>query len=509
MSDRVEHVDVVVVGAGNAAFSAAHAARERVSRVLVLEKAPREWLGGNSYFTAGAFRTTYSGLSDLRPLLDDLGDEQADRVVLAPYTPKNFADDMRRVTYGRCDPLLTQVLVEEAAPTLRWLHAKGLRWRLMFDRQSYEVDGVSHFWGGLTVGTVGGGQGLIEQHLEAARRTGIEVRTASPVTGLLTENGAVAGVRYTTDGVECQVRAGAVVIAAGGFEADPLMRAQYLGPRWDVAKLRGTPYNSGEVLRMALDLGAQAYGHWSGSHAIAWDAAAPDHGDLELTNRLSRQGYPLGIVVNTDCERFVDEGADFRNYTYARYGAAILEQPGGLAFQLFDAKTRPLLSTVDYDAPGTSCARADTIEDLAEALGLDPRRLRATVDQFNGAVQPGEVNPATRDGIGTVGVKPPKSNWAQPLDSPPYYGFPVTCGVSFTFGGVRVDERARVLDRVGRPIPGLSAAGELVGGLFYHNYPGGSGLMAGAVFGYRAGVAAAQRAGDEQPGGALDTNAVS
>ena len=486
--------DVVVVGAGNAAFSAAHAARERGARVVMLEKAPREWLGGNSYFTAGAFRTVYDGLDDLRPLLEELDDETAERVVLQAYTQEDFADDMRRVTHGRCDPMLTRILVEDAAAIVRWLHGKGLRWRLMFDRQSYEVDGEYRFWGGLTLGTVGGGEGLIEQHLAAAQRDGIEVAPSTPVTGLIVEDGIVRGVRCLDDGMPAEIGAGAVVIAAGGFESNPLMRAQYLGPRWDIAKLRGTPYNTGEILRMALEAGAQPYGHWSGSHAIAWDAGAPDHGDLLLTNRLSRQGYPFGLVVNTDAERFLDEGADFRNYTYARYGAAILEQPGGLAYQLYDAKTRPLLSEVDYGHDGITMATSDTIADLAAQVGLDPRRLTETVDAFNAATIGGTFNPAIRDGVGTAGIKPPKSNWAQPLDTPPFYAYPVTCGLSFTFGGVRIDEQARVMHESGVPIPGLLACGELVGGLFFHNYPGGSGLMAGAVFGHRAGVSAAEQA---------------
>jgi tricarballylate dehydrogenase len=495
-ASTTERYDVLVVGAGNAAFSAAHAARERGARVGMLEKAPREWLGGNSYFTAGAFRTVYDGLDDLRPLLEDLDEQTARRVVLPPYRRDDFAEDMRRVTHGRCDPHLTRILIDDSAEVVRWLHGKGLRWRLMFERQSYEVDGEYRFWGGLTIGTVGGGQGLIRQHLDAARRDGIEIAFATPVTGLIVEDGAVRGARCRANGAPTEILAGAVVIAAGGFESNPLMRAQYLGPRWDIAKVRGTPYNTGEVLRMALDAGAQPFGHWSGSHAIAWDAEAPDHGDLELTNRLSRQGYPLGIVVNTDAERFLDEGADLRNYTYARYGAAILEQPGGLAYQLFDAKTRPLLSEVDYGHEGIAMATSDSIAGLAEQVGLDAQRLCATVDEFNASTRGGAFNPAIRDGVRTVGIKPPKSNWAQPLDTPPFYAFPVSCGLTFTFGGVKIDEQARVVHESGAPIPGLMASGELVGGLFFHNYPGGSGLTAGAVFGRRAGMSAAAYALD-------------
>jgi tricarballylate dehydrogenase len=487
-----ERYDVVVVGAGNAAFSAAHAAIERVGQVLVLEKAPREWAGGNSYFTAGAIRTTYDDLEDLRPIVENLTDELAEATELPPYTSEDFMSDMQRVTEGRCDKELTRILVDDAADTTRWLHKKGLRYRLMYDRQSFEVNGKRRFWGGLVLGTVGGGRGLVEQHVAAAEMSGIEVRYDSPVVDLLQDaDGAVTGVVCKGPHGREEIGAGAVVLASGGFESDPRMRAAYLGPQWDVAKVRGTPYNTGEVLRIALDAGAQPYGNWSGCHAIAWDAAAPATGDRKLTNLLSKQSYPLGIVVNKDTQRFIDEGADFRNYTYAKYGAEILRQPSALAYQLFDAKTEPLLRQDEYTAPGVSRYEASSIRELGQKLGMDANELERTVEEFNAAVQPGEFNPTIKDGKGTHGIRPPKSNWAQPLDSPPFYGFAVTCGITFTFGGLRVDANARVLNRAGLPINGLYAAGELVGGIFYHNYPGGSGLMAGAVFGRRAGATVA------------------
>jgi tricarballylate dehydrogenase len=482
--------DVVVVGAGNAAFCAAHAARERVERVLMLEKAPREWIGGNTYFTAGAFRSTYRGLDDLRPLLE-LSDAEAARIDLPPYTEDDFRADMRRVTEGRCDPELTEVLVGDVAGVARWLRDKGIRWKLQYERQSFEVGGRRRFWGNLPLGTVGEGVGMVEQHLAAAERAGVEVRFESPARGLLREGRPVVGVVVDGPGGPEEVRAGAVVLASGGFEADPRMRAMYLGPSWDVARVRGTPYNTGDGLTMALEVGAQPYGHWSGCHAIAWDAAAPPTGDRALLHRLSKQSYPIGIVVNREGQRFVDEGADFRNYTYARYGAEVLKQPGALAFQLFDAKTRPLLRQDEYEAPGVSRYEAATIGELARAIGVEPARLEQTVEAFNAAVQPGPFDPTIKDGKRTVGIDPPKSNWASPLDTPPFLAFAVTCGITFTFGGLRVDRDARVLDRASRPIPGLHAAGELVGGLFYHNYPGGSGLASGAVFGRRAGATAA------------------
>jgi tricarballylate dehydrogenase len=480
--------DVVIVGSGNAGFCAAHAAREHAGRVLVVEKAPRAWAGGNSYFTAGATRTAFNSLDDLRPILDDLTDAQAAAVDLPPYTTEQFMADMLRVTEGRCDRELASILVNDSSMVVRWMHAKGIRWKLMYERQSFQVEGKARFFGNLPLGTVGEGVGLIEQHTAAAEKSGIAIRYESPVVGLMRdEGGAVIGVVVDgPDGRE-EIRARAVVLASGGFEADPQRRAAYLGPNWDVAKVRGTPYNTGEVLHLALEAGAQPYGNWSGCHAIQWDAGAPPSGDREIAHRFSKQSYPIGIVVNRDAARFLDEGADFRNYTYAKYGAEILKQPGAVAYQLFDAKTAPLLRQDEYTTPGVSRHEAGSVRDLAARLGLNPDALERTVDAFNAAIQPGEFNPAIKDGVRTVGIAPPKSNWALPLDTPPYLAFAVACGITFTFGGVKIDHAARVLDRADRPIPGLHAAGELVGGLFYHNYPGGSGLTNGAVFGRRAG----------------------
>jgi tricarballylate dehydrogenase len=298
-------------------------------------------------------------------------------------------------------------------------------------------------------------------------------------------------VRYRdAAGTEHTVASGGTVLAAGGFEADPGRRERYLGAGWSRALVRGTPSNTGEVLEAALEAGAAPYGDWASCHSVAWDAGAPPGGgDRRLTNQWTRQSYPIGIVVNTEGRRFVDEGADFRNYTYARYGREILRQPGGLAFQLFDAKTRPLLRAEEYDSRPISEKTAGTVEDLAVTLGADPAGLAATVAEFNASIVAKPFDPAVKDGR-AARAAPPKSNWALALDTPPYYGYPVACGITFTFGGVQVDENARVLDTSGAPIPGLYAAGEMVGGLFSGNYPGGSGLTAGSVFGRLAGACA-------------------
>jgi tricarballylate dehydrogenase len=482
--------DVVVVGAGNAGLCAAHAAAQAGADVVVLEKAQPQASGGNSYYTAGAFRVVHPGLPDVLGVLDDeVTRARAARSTLAPYTGADFLADMRRLTDGRCDPELTDALVEGSAEVLEWLAALGVRWRLMYERQAYEGDDGWTFWGGLAIGTVGGGKGLMARHMEAAARAGIRVEHGVAVRELVRDGDAIAGVRCDDDGV---LRCGAVVLAAGGFEASAELRERHLGAGWGRARVRGTPANTGEVLLAALDAGAAPHGDWSSCHSVAWDSGAEPEGDRELTNQLTRSGYPLGLMVNRAGERFVDEGADYRNYTYARYGREILAQPGGVAFQLFDARTRPLLRAEEYDSAFVTGARANALDELAAALGIDADGLRATVAAFNAAVRDDVAfDPAVKDGRAAVGIAPPKSNWAQALAEPPFYGFAVTCGVTFTFGGLRIDTDGAVLDRDGAPIPGLHAAGELVGGLFHGNYPGGTGLTAGTVFGRRAGAGAA------------------
>lgn len=488
-----DHVDVVVVGAGNAGFCAAHAAAERGSRVLLLEKAERDRAGGNSFYTAGAFRFALDSIDDVADLLDEESSALLGETEVPSYPRSAFEQDMRRVTGDRCDPVLTDILVSRSTEAVRWLAGKGIRWRLMFERQSYLSGGKRVFFGGLYVGTVGGGKGLIEQHTAAAARSGIEVRYGARVTDLHLGDAGQRGVTYRdSDGAEHRVPAGAIVLTAGGFEADPQRRQQHLGDGWEHAYIRGSESNTGEVLDLALAAGAAAHGDWTSCHSVAWDSGAdPTRGDRELTNQLTRQSYPIGIVVNRDGERFVDEGADFRNYTYAKYGREILRQPGGRAVQLFDAKTRPLLRTEEYDSRPITEAHANSIEELAEKLGVDPAGLRRTVDEFNASIVDEPFDPAVKDGRAAP-VAPPKSNWALELDTPPYYGFSVGCGITFTFGGLHVDESATVLDEGGARIAGLHAAGEMVGGLFSGNYPGGSGLTSGSVFGRLAGQHAAE-----------------
>ncbi|MQF69301.1 FAD-binding dehydrogenase [SAR202 cluster bacterium AD-804-J14_MRT_500m] len=483
-----DHYNVIVVGAGNAALCAALAARDKGATVLVLEKAPEYFRGGNSYFTGGAIRCAYEGLEDIKALIPDMSSEEECSIDVGSYTQSDFYDDLMRVTEGMSDPELAQVLVSQSHPTLVWQRKLGLRFVLLYGRQSFKVDGKHRFWGGLTVEAVGGGKGLSDQQFDLAVSTGVEVQYGTKAIKLLQDqNARVIGlVKQGPDGRQ-KVFSDSVVLACGGFEANAEMRTRYLGPGWELAKVRGVPYNTGDGIRMALDVGAQSHGHWSGCHAVAWDLNAPPYGDRTVTDLFQKHSYPFGVIVNVYGKRFVDEGADMRNYTYAKYGREILYQPQRTAFQIFDDKVKHLLRD-EYRIPQCTMVESGSIEGLADGLDIDQGQLLKTIKEYNLSVQPGDFNPTVLDGKCTSGVEPPKSNWAQKIDTPPYLGYAVTCGITFTFGGLRINARTQVIDTEGLPIPGLYAAGELIGGLFYHNYPGGSGLIAGSVFGRIAGT---------------------
>jgi tricarballylate dehydrogenase len=483
--------DVVVIGAGNAAFCAALAAAENGVSVLVLERAPEDEAGGNSRFTAGAFRCVYDGVDDLKALMPDLTEDEISRTDFGTYTQEKFFDDMGRVTEYRTDPDLCEVLVTRSKETMQWMRSKGIRFAPIYGRQAFKIDGKFKFWGGLTVETWGGGPGLIEGLTKAAKKNGITVAYEARALSLIADDDGLKGVRVRYGGKTVEVAAKCVVVAAGGFQANAEWRTRYLGPGWDLAKVRGTRFNTGDGIRMALDIGAMPTGNWSGCHAVGWDRNAPEFGDLTVGDNFQKHSYPFSIMLNANGERFVDEGADFRNYTYAKYGRVILMQPGQFAWQIFDKKVLHLQRD-EYRIKRVTKVRADTIEELVRKLDdVNAAKALETIKTYNTAVKKDvPFNPNVKDGRCTIGLAIPKSNWANTIDEPPFEAFAVTCGVTFTFGGLKIDKDARVLDTDGHIIPGLYAAGELVGGLFYFNYPGGTGLMAGAVFGKIAGGSA-------------------
>lgn len=491
-----EAYDVVVVGGGNAAFCAAIAAREEGARVLMLERAPEEESGGNSRFTAGAIRFAYRGVDDLRAVMPDLSDQEIATTDFGSYDENQFFDDMFRVTQYRADPDLVETLVRRSFATMQWLQRVGVRFVPIYGRQAFKVDGRFKFWGGLTVEAWGGGPGLIEVQSKIAKARGVEIVYQAHVRKLVYDGQAARGVEVRLpDRIET-VLARAVVLACGGFEANAEMRTRYLGPGWELAKVRGTRFNTGDGIAMALAIGASAAGNWSGCHAVGWDRNAPEFGDLAVGDGFQKHSYPFGIIVNSRGERFVDEGADFRNYTYAKYGRAVLEQPQQFAWQVFDRKTLQLLRD-EYRHKRVTKVSANTLEELASKLeGVDAAAFLANIRAYNAAVNT-EIpfNPNVKDGRATNCLTVNKSNWANTIDEPPFEAYQITCGITFTFGGLRIDDNAQVLDSNLTTIPGLYAAGELVGGLFYFNYPGGTGLMSGAVFGRIAGISAGKDAG--------------
>jgi len=490
-----EQCDVVVVGAGNAAMCAALAAREHGAEVVVLERAPEDEAGGNTRFTAGAIRFAYDGLEDLRALMPDLSADEIARTDFGAYTEDQFFDDMARVTENRADPDLVELLVRRSKATLMWLRGKGFRFVPIYGRQAFKVNNRFKFWGGLTVEAWGGGPGLVEAHCKAAAANGIKIFYEARALSLLHDDEGVKGLTLRYQGKTQTIHCRAVVLAAGGFESNPEWRTRYLGPGWDLAKVRGTRFNTGDGIRMALDIGASPRGNWSGCHAVGWDRNAPEFGDLAVGDGFQKHSYPWGIMINANGERFVDEGADFRNYTYAKYGAVILRQPGQFAWQIFDKKVTHLLRD-EYRIRQVTKVTANTLVELAGKLDdVNPKRALETIEQYNAAVRTDiPFDPNVKDGRRTERLPVPKSNWANTIDQPPFEAYAVSCGITFTFGGLRITTEGQVVDTDGRPIPGLYAAGELVGGLFYFNYPGGTGLMSGAVFGRIAGNSAGRNA---------------
>jgi len=493
MAEVSNRYDVIVVGGGNAALCAALAAREKGARVLLLERSPQAERGGNSRFTDGQMRIVYRGADDIRALAPDLTDEEMARTDFGSYTEEQYFDDMARVTQNRTDPDLCELLVRGSQPAVAWMREQGVRFMPNFGRQAFNVEGRFKFWGGPVLAAWGGGPGLVDSLYAAAEKKGVEIAYDAWVRDLVHSDAGVTGVVVRFPEGTRTIAGAAVVLACGGFESNAEWRTRYLGPGWDLAKVRGTQYNTGDGLAMALKIGAQPRGHWSGCHAVGWERYATDFGDLDLTPQFQRHSFCFSVMVNAEGRRFLDEGSDFRNYTYARNGRIILQQPGQYAWQIFDARVQHLL-LAEYRTRSVTKVESDTIEGLVDKIGdVDRAEFLKTIAEYNAAVKTGVAfNPNIKDGRGTVGLTIPKSNWANPIDTPPFAAYGITCGVTFTFGGLRITNAGQVVDTNQRPMPGLFAAGEMVGGLFYFNYPGSTGLTSGAVFGRLAGESAAR-----------------
>ena len=494
--------DILIVGAGNAALSAAHAAVERGADVVVLEKAPRNDRGGNSMLTQG-MRFAYDNPDELLALMKSEDATPEVRSFLDERVPQRSQtalwDEVMAVTGGMSDKEMLRIHVERSYETARWLHSKGHNWIPSYGKN---VTGASGTTGNL-IKMEGGGYGLQERNFTYLEKLpNVTFLYGTSATELLQDSdGSVAGViALSGNGFE-KIMANAVILASGGFGANAEMRARYLGPGWDTARNRGVPYNTGDGLRIALDIGAMPYGSWTTCHASPVDWDMPDNSypsawSAGHEDSWTRYVYPFAIMVNARGERFVDEADNVRGLTYAKMGRAILTQPAGQAFQIIDANVRNggLVSDCYEGATGE---KADTLEELAQKLGIDTDGLRRTVREFNDAVpqdREAAPSPFKVDGVGTVNLIPPKSNFAMRIDKPPFEGYAVRCGITFTYGGLRIDpQTAQVQHVAGQPITGLYAAGEIVGGLWHRNYPSGGGMMAGSTFGRIAGYSAARR----------------
>jgi tricarballylate dehydrogenase len=383
--------DVIVVGGGNAAMSAALSARESGARVAVLECAPESERGGNGSFTAGAMRFAYDDVRALQRLMPELSQDDWARYEFGGYPEQQFFEDIASMSQWRTDEKLTEILVRDSLEAAMWLQSKGVRF-LPYRRQGAKSGDKIKWFGGLVVETVGGGIGLIDAEYKAAARAGVDVFYDAMVTSLLQDGGgAIRGVNARRNGEAHELQAGSVVLASGGFEANAEMRARYLGPGWDLAKVRGSRYNQGAGITMALAAGAQACGHWSGCHATSWDRHAPTYGDRAIGELFSKHSYPYGLLINAEGKRFIDEGADFYLYTYAKCGRALLQQPDQFAWQVFDAQVKHLMHD-EYRIRQITKVTADSLEELARKMGdVDVAQFVRTVSAYNAAVPSGRM----------------------------------------------------------------------------------------------------------------------
>lgn len=492
-----EKYDVIVVGGGNTGLITAIRAHEAGAKVLVLEKAPQQLRGGNGYFTTGVYRIVQNGMEDVLDLIPDLT-EQERKLKVPPYSADDFYRDYMRITEGLPDPEMAELFIQESRDAIRWMVKKqGLKMELNTGGASAVGDQVIYL-NTLPIQAKGGGAGLSDALYSLAAKKGIDILYETVATRLLFDDisSKVQGVHIRNKTTSMSLKSKSVILCCGGFEANPQWRAQYLGKGWDLVKVRGTRFNMGDGLRMAMDIGAQPWGNWSSCHAIFIDADTPQPARSEDTDKVSKRWYIFGLVVNVEGQRFVDEGEDEYPFTYARYGQTVISQPQRIAFQIFDGDVYPVLKTfADYAlAPYTA---ADSIRDLADKVGINSDGLVKTVKEFNDACELGgtlahhEIGAMVRENMQARRVSPPKSNYAFPLIKPPFYAFPICCGITFTYGGIKINNRAQVLNNYDEPIPGLYAAGEMVGGIFYNNYPGATGQCAGVVFGRIAGANAA------------------
>lgn len=483
-------VDVVVVGGGVSGLIAAITAREAGSTVLLVEASDVKERGGNGRFASGVVRFAHTGKADLRRLVDDSVAVPWERLVIDAYDAEAFAGDVLRSAEYQVDPDAVAMMTRRSMEVAEWLTSRGVAWRPAYLKfvgaDAATDDRPIRIPAGAELLVDGNGVALVETLYIAAERAGVQIWYDSPVIDLLMDGLRATGVIVATGGGSVTVPARAVVLASGGFQASAEARVRYLGSNWEWALVRGTRYNTGAVLDRAITAGASTTGQWSAAHAVPVDAG-PLSRDA-IGDETARYSYPYGITINANGERFFDEGEDDMNLTYSAVGRRLMEQPGGKGFQLFDAKTVGLLEA-RYETATPMVA--DSLEALADDLGIDRAALVRTVTAFNTACGDGEFDAFAKDGMrARPPGQPAKSNWAQPIDTAPYRAYRVTTGITFTLAGVAVDEASRVLAASGRAMPGLFACGEVVGGFIANRVPGGTAIMKSAVTALAAGESA-------------------
>lgn len=471
-------IEVCVVGGGSAALCTAIAAKEAGAAVLILEKAPKERVGGDLRYCGGF------------------------RAVNAEYSNEQFYGELMKVTRGRADPELTRIMVDESSDMIDWLTGLKVKWR------TSSGAGMSHI-------SVGGGYGLLMHLISVAEDKGIRILYDAKAVGLQTDDyGSVCGVHVKRMGERTQtIKCGAVVLACGGYSANPEMMCKYFDRHADTMHVRGARYNTGDGIVMAEKVGAKL--DWMGDfHGIPehYDSPRVEGGGVHM------MPYRMGIWINLNGERFINEGEDTEDKTYVKVGKEIFAQPGNMAFLVFDEALKNMTFRTPYDSLGAILRRpppdmelpddlqkrhalrtaladvyykADTVEALAEELGVPSTTLKQTIDDYNeNILETGGVNATPSAPHARI----PKTGWAYHVATPPYYAYPAKCGITFTFGGCVANANGEVLDKEENVISGLYAVGALVPGIFYYNYAAGSAMTRNAVFGRRAGRNAAEYA---------------
>jgi len=464
MADHRRPYDVLIIGGGNAALCAAITAGRAGARVLVLESATKDFRGGNSRHTR-----------DIRYM-----HRAATEFVTAAYGEEEFWQDLLGVTGGATDERLARLVIRESETLGDWMASSGVHWQKPL-RGTLHLSRSNLFM-------LGGGKAMINAYYDTAAKLGVEIHYETEVQELNLRDGEFVSAVAVRDGAGRAIEAKTIVVASGGFEANIPWLKEYWGEAAENFIIRGTKNNQGVLLKELLKHGARPEGDPRGCHAVALDARAPKF-DGGIVTRLD--SVPFGIVVNKEVKRFYDEGEDFWPKRYAIWGKLIAEQPEQIAYSIVDSNALPRFMPSVFPP-----LEAGSIAELATALEIDSRALVAVVDEFNRSVRAGEFDPGSLDDCHTEGLTPPKSHWAKAIDSPPYYGYPLRPGITFTYLGVAVDEQARVIMQNDTPAKNIFAAGEMMAGnILGRGYLAGFGLTIGSVFGRIAGREAARHAG--------------